>query len=590
MVDARTLIWTILSAEKYLDNLYREVIDEFRMPNKPSQVTKFGIISEYPSTPIIAEIIDEGGIRYHPIGFGDLHGWEKAVFFQPIWSSYWKLHETIKDDGTCFEWIIGNDTRDDRKPEGDFDYDEPKLQISYEPSNSSIELKVRVLDYKDEQNKTVNLYLVHGGELIKLFEGIRNNSIPDWTVSLRTSENEPFPSLRFAVRHISQMGWKHYYWDSLHPNALERAENIKKLLDYYDFIYDLYDPLWHNSDGYRDDFIWTVDVYHELFIYDYLPGADGQSPTHYPYRSKIGGPDPNITVVYFIFLNFTDPLWWSLEAIHLMNKYNDPYKKVLQLVGPVYIQEPVSAYDIIRKGVKGCYIPCDTYVDVPPLEQRWVEGVGVEWPEGNFSAIRLGTFLVAEAEFGYGFGDETAKRYADKAAEILPMIQWKGRADETEDHGVVYRPEHKGGFMIYYTRANGFKFKARSMGILGTIADLFNMPNEFFGEIPTHAESTIVAQRAARIYLWYKFKGGKGSFPSCLCLADLNNDQKVNIDDLLLAYRTIKSGGYCVFADLNMDGVLDEKDFEIIRGALREPIKGALWIPNYSNEVQVSVA
>jgi len=286
-----------------------------------------------------------------------------------------------------------------------------------------------------------------------------------------------------------------------------------------------------------------------------------------------------------------NPFFRSMIAMHVLNKYKDPFKSVT--ISPGTVLTPVQ---ILLTGTEGLA----SIIDSLDPDLGW-QYSGIYFPYSTSCC------MAALAEIGYGFGKileengysaeaQTARDYADRLALSLLKCQWGTPAfvpgnfiHKHESFGEVCHPESTGGFLTGVVWQDGEALATARRDILTQIVDIFNMPMETPQFIPVNQETTFLCVRALQIYEWYKYKGGenKGVFPALLMPADVNGDGKVDVEDLKLIAQTIEKGTYCVFADINADGVVDIKDFNLVKQALRTPLKGAFWWPALSSEVEV---
>jgi len=503
MATAKQIYDAVQRATQYIDSLYKD------------QGT-WAVMGEYPALPLSLMTYRDGTFYVHPCGWA--YHWTDALGVHH-WKGFWDFFDVVTA-GERWEGKYGAEDLNEYFGESpDWDYKEPRIEVTYEPYSAD-STKMRAFFGTGEWVGAYRGWLVFGDKVIYKFEGKCE------TIGINrefiTKSYGRFPANRYTLRHGSQLASKHYWFDSIHPDWKDRALKLIKELDLYGFTYDIYDPIYRMSDGLDDGFFFTTQAYHDCDVYWDLPKV-----LHcYPYWSKV-----NLNRGLYIMESQFDPLINSLQAIHAMNKYNSPDKK--DTWGPF----GNTARGYLRTGFVGVCPPgwvC-TWI---PVEQRWVDGMGIEYPSGSYSTTRLAAFLIAEAEMGYGFGDSTAKTYADKAAEILLELQW-GRhlrgIGETYEDGVINRPDHDGGFYVLYEAGEVYPFRLGRAGFLREFTDQFAMPPEFTGPVPTNLESTLLAIRALLIYHAYKYRGLTGRFPRLLIFEDLNADGKVDTGDLKLS-------------------------------------------------------
>jgi len=402
------------------------------------------------------------------------------------------------------------------------------------------------------------------------------------------------PSFRSAIRHSVQNGVFYYLYSSMHPDWQTRANALQAFRDKYGFTYDIYHPLWRETDTYPDDYMVSWDSVHDCDAWFTIPC----NLTFYPYWSKMcqcRALSDSPTCGYFV-----NGWFWALAGMHILNKYGDPYKTVAFYPYPsgpcteALIYSPIDAYQAVF--TKNTYLTYGGYI-VDPVN-------------GIFAPYAEGVCLAFLAELGYGFrevleanGDgalaEDARNWADMLAEWLLSHQWGWPYIHTspskygfykhEDFGEVNIPEFTGGFCTLIVYKNGEPHATSKTEYFAQLADILSMPAETAGIIAVNQEATFTALRGLQIYEWYKYKGGKGAFPKILMPADVNGDGKVDGIDLWLIKKTIEKGEYCALADVNGDGVVDENDYNLVKQALRTPITGTLWIPSESKVAWVKV-
>jgi len=537
-----------------------------------------------------------------------------------ISTSYLPIPNDQHDDWRCFGSIV-------EAPEGSrsaifvfsysgaessdyYVYGDTFFFVTY-PVNKFKQLRFTIQPDMYDGNRSCDLYI--GKE--KVYSNINKDTIFDIRrqppVIVKTDPWGMFPSNRFAPRHAQILGYYFYTYDSFHPDCEIRA---KKLYNYcYDFskIYpnvpfttfpDFYAPMWNITNDWPDDWYWHHDGWDYWTIYEFHHWQyQPREVDIHPYRSKvlicrpafmgdIAGSDT------FAIGHKQHLISMSLIAMHYMNKYRDP-------------DVEFQYWDLGTATPRGLITgdgPCPT---TAPIIDYWRDpdegGGGFIFPteiagieNKSYTATNQGACLAALSELGYGFGDSTAREYADKTAKLLVRIQWGYPfSDETADVdsnsfeglGVVEvsRPDFRGGFKLIYESAGNWNFASGAYPfIVDYVADLIaGMKPETPTFLAVNQES-FIPMRALEIYEWYAFRGNRGIFPSILSPADVNGDGRIDGNDLFLIKKF--QGSYCLYADVNLDGVVDSKDYDIVKK--RAKIEGGvIWLSKESEPVSVVV-
>jgi len=481
----------ILIASRYIDNRYREVED-------------LAIISSYPSMPLSLHNKETG--EYMQAGNwckGILHINPKCVDFSENSTSLYCGEMSLPADwpnpnyggwrgfaSWCKSWTF-------------FEYGilckECLLGLAVLFTRTTIpptHMCMRVRKVKG--NPSADLWIATTSPNGIIVEDV--GSVPSGSEWIVTSNPlDGFNSLRYEPRHGPAFIKMHYAYDVKNPR---RETRLSVFLDRYGYEYEYYAPLYAIDVDYPDDWFVLNETWHDCDVYDILPrGVD-----YYPYWSKVC-----LGRGQFIYNNQFEPVARCLMAIHLMNKYQDP-NHTLPSYGFFNVIDGINVKKLLRDGWE-----TSEGIRVEGVEANWTDGYGLEY-NGVYSTWRVAVFLAAESEWGYGFGDETAKRYADKAAEILLKLQvnncWALKEEEDGSVSYIFRPDHYGGFLTDYIKSPiGFALAYYRPNYFRYLIDMWNMPAECPASIPTNIEATMLAERALRIYYYYKFMGGSGAFP-----------------------------------------------------------------------------
>jgi hypothetical protein len=442
-------------------------------------------------------------------------------------------------------------------------------------------------------------------------DDIRRDVGKEWTITL--GDFEVPSALRYNNRITNYVAAMHYWYSSSAAGKItwwegtpsnpqtklwdfpgdwkERAKRIFNYLDEWGYWYNWYAPLYRYSDkegngiaDYPDDF-W---VHPNAMLDCDTWSKEWVSTYRYPYWSKAC----SCRSLYFARVVVPEwPAWLGVRAIHLMNKYNDPFHPEDFIKNQV-TGKGFTAVDWLVNG--GKILTSVGYVTVNPLINCYKPGFGVHHQRWTDAVMPVCTAcaLAAFAELGYGFNyndpitlkDGTvtnAKAIADDLAEILVKSQWgypftpgeEGKAN-TEYYGVVNRPDQTGGWSQYFIYQDGVVTNTYKTDWVEETTDmLIGMPPEMMLDSWVGLEPTAQCVRALQIYEYYKYKGGagKGRFPPLLVAEDVNGDGIIDIFDVVLlcgAYGAAEgSPDYNPLCDVNGDGKIDIFDAVLLIGA-----------------------
>jgi len=473
------------------------------------------------------------------------------------------------------------------------------LYLSEVPRNLSIHNRVmaQIEAYHSSWNWIADVYF--NGK--KIWENVSWDNVP-LNIFEEKLPLDGIPSFRSAIRHSVQNNAFLYENTSMHSEWKSRSELLHYTRHAWGYTYDIYHPLFRASDDYPDGWWYDKQTLHDCDAWWNEP----TTLTFYPYWSKLCecralaiGP-----IAHGYWLN---PFFRSMVAMHILNKYGDPFKYVN--IGGTLLYNPL---EILLTGEPNTGLKA--VIDEIDPKRGWQ----VDPFQGLWAMYATGCCMAALAEIGYGFektledagyGDlaTRAKTYADMLAYALLKAQWGTPAftpnnfiHSHEDFGPVSMPECTGGFLtlnLWRTPTEPKPYEGDEAiatsrtEYFAQFVDILNMPSETPQFIAVNQETTFVCVRALQIYEWYRFKEGRnrGAFPAILMPADVNGDGKVDIEDLKLVAQTIEKGEYCSFADVNGDGKVDTEDFNLVKQALRTPMKGMFWWPSTSKKMQVSV-
>jgi hypothetical protein len=309
------------------------------------------------------------------------------------------------------------------------------------------------------------------------------------------------PANRYTIRHGAALGkWLYSIWGD------SKSGQLAKLRSDYGFTYDIYDPLFGQSAGEADDFMFTLQAYHDtLDVLATLP--QGMNPNRYPYYSKLqlGG---ILSLGVYITQTKTSPAQRALQAIHILNKYGDPN------------------HSYADPGLGGTTTPLTTATGIynGSAAAPGFNGYGLPSPIGLDKSLTVawitGPFFVLATMLGYKYGNAQMRSIADtiyknltnqyspQAGFVPGLLVNDGSVLIAENSSVLYRPNYKGAFYSVWKVSNALtpypvSVAVTSAGIIGSILDIFAMPPEEYGTIPANQEATQVMLQALRVYAHY---------------------------------------------------------------------------------------
>lgn len=366
-----------------------------------------------------------------------------------------------------------------------WDYGEPLVwQDRSYGTNGNTSYSTSIRSYGGTE--TVDFYLAD----TLLLSDLKNQSLPQ-TFNHSKSGGACFPAHRYTVRHGAQLCDLIYQVWGDHWGG----QYLRNLINAFGFTYDVYDPLFKEALSEADDFFFNGQAYHDCDLADVgvstaLPW--GLYPHRYPYESKVcinrgscGFPGS------YIWLSQRDRLCRVLQAVHILNKYNNPDRSYPDPKGGTTTPRLVAR----------------------DIEQNCWNGHGVNIYGKNpsySSGVRTNAFLVLETLLGYKHGDATSRSYADSCADILIQVQWgsppfTAYQGETADNGLLTRPPHHGGQLLCWKTGGSFIYSLPPQSFLDDVMDWLSMPKEEQGVVPTNLESTATYLQALRVYLYYKY-------------------------------------------------------------------------------------
>jgi len=483
-LDMETINRRLYRANIYLEGLYTPAIDAGK-----------GLVHEYIGVPLWIENEDRPTDTTYPRMAGHYGPWGRTHPFGKV--DYYVVGESYELMTINFEEAT------------DWNYGSPSVWADrYYGADGTTVHQLQVFSFNSTDH--VNLWL---GSM-KVAEDLSAQTIPfGFSYTSRAgSPQTALPASRYTVKHASRVTRNVYeiYGD------ISKRDSLDNLLYNYGFTTDIYNPMFGLDSTAADDFVFGVDAYHDCDSYvfggtsstlpwgnytkpfDYYPAepqyGERKFP-YYPYEPK----ECTLGIQTYITISRLDYLAPILQAIHILNKYDDPDHS--------YPKADLLGYT------------------TPRQVARWAEttawnGYGIKVlgkPSQYASAVRSNAFQVLETLLGYKFGDATSAYYADTLAIILLKTQWGSAPFDlywgaTGEDDYVLRPNHFGGQMVAWSAISSSRSSAVNYAYelppptaLSGIVDLFNMPKEVEGVLPTNAEATATFVQALRVYAYYRY-------------------------------------------------------------------------------------
>jgi hypothetical protein len=298
-------------------------------------------------------------------------------------------------------------------------------------------------------------------------------------------------SLRYTVRHATQLAWMH----AVSRDDTARSTALARFMLAAGFVpgRDLRAAIFGRGRDTPTDFGYR----HEPFLDAYGdcrldPPA---TPRAYPYRSKACVAD----VRPYLLAARHDTLLPAVEAVQALNRGESPdtrYRDQSSLL-PMATTSAGRTADVLERrfdrlgyGIPRCTpLACDTE---------------------RASALRTFAFGMLETMLGYRGGELARRPYADAVANLALSVQIGDDGVLRAADRVLYRPALRGGFLSYWDRDRRY---LRPSGIAQSLADRFNMPPEYLGVRPTDSETGfdaygfLVLYRCARYQVGCKLAG-----------------------------------------------------------------------------------
>jgi hypothetical protein len=286
-----------------------------------------------------------------------------------------------------------------------------------------------------------------------------------------------------------------------------------------DVDYDIHSPLFHWGLNLHDEYMFHTPDFSPTY-FDCNRSNNG-CPQDWPYdasrsatqgwgfshRSKVcvweGG---------YTWVLRQDPLGLLAQAMHILLKYNDPWRSYASPWpwgvpgGPPSTVTPISMVDWVWNRFWRTGVGCTMYnVPIIGSDQR-------------VSSLRTNQMLVATTLLGYRYLlSQTWRDRADAVAGVLRQVQIGGYGQPVNGvhsiDGEIVRPDYFGSQAFVWdaldphVREGG----APKLGVVGfgwlrqTINAFFNLPNDDEDWILSTVETTATYAQAWRAYLYHKF-------------------------------------------------------------------------------------
>jgi hypothetical protein len=293
-------------------------------------------------------------------------------------------------------------------------------------------------------------------------------------------------SLRFTIRHATQLAWLH----AVSREDKARSTALARFMLNAGFVpgRDLRATIFGQGRDEPRDFGYR----HEPFLDAYgdcrlNPPA---SPRAYPYRSKACVAD----VRPYLLAARHDTLLPAIEALQALNRGESPdrsYRDQTALLPLATTSASRTADELERRFDRlGFGIPRCTLVGCD--RQR-------------ASALRTFAFGMLETVLGYNSGQLSRRPYADAVAGLALSVQIGDDGVVRAADRVAYRPALRGGFLSYWNRDHRY---LKPGGVAQAVADRFNMPPEYLGLRPTDSETGFDAYAFLALYRCARYRVG----------------------------------------------------------------------------------
>jgi hypothetical protein len=305
-----------------------------------------------------------------------------------------------------------------------------------------------------------------------------------WLVFDKTDFRQ-LQSFRYTVRHGNQAG-QNYYWYKQNLDRFEKLVAFQAELG-FQLDFDLHAPIWGHGTAYPDDMMFETDG---QSLRDAFHDCSTEATTTvlaYAYRSKVcaAGPQAYATVSRF------DPLSPSVQALHSLNKYGDPWHMFSTGLNQTESPQSIAAsleekFDVLGFGVPMC-TPAGCNAQLA-------------------SGVRTFQFGALEARLGYQYGREASRNHADVAARLALKAQIGDDGIVRAATGTYYRPAQRGGFYVSWNSDYAFE-DARPLPYQ-VLDQQLSMPAEYRGVVASNMETAHDAYAFLVLYRCEKYRVG----------------------------------------------------------------------------------
>jgi hypothetical protein len=306
------------------------------------------------------------------------------------------------------------------------------------------------------------------------------------TLILDKADRQHLHTFRYTIRHGNQEG-QNYYW---YKGDTERFAKLATFAARAGFRldYDVRAPIWGYGASYSDDMPYHIegsdgeDVYHDCQV------TSTTNNLNYPYQSKICVVGSST----YVFLSRSDTLTPVIQALHMLNKYNDPNRSPSD--GGNHGSTPLNTAITLEQtfNQSGFGIPMCS-----------VMGCNYHLASG----IRTFGFGALETLLGYRYGRGSSRLYADSVARIVLQTQIHDDGIvRTVAEGDYYRPAEIGAFYLSWDRS--FKYQVNKPFGYRQIDSALNMPAEYQGVVVSNMETTMDAYAFLKLYRCQKYAVG----------------------------------------------------------------------------------
>jgi putative flippase GtrA/transposase-like protein len=309
-------------------------------------------------------------------------------------------------------------------------------------------------------------------------------------------------SFRYTVRHGSQLGQNYFAYRS----ELQKSTLLTNVIRGAGFAlnYDTTAPIWAKGETYPDGMLYDggsggLNAYHDCRAT--LPS----STMSYPYRSKVC-----VASSVYVWLSHLDTLAPAEQAIHVLNKYENPETTIRNRRFPLGLPVGWSPTASIPNAETPLSIARDLEAKFRQLGFGIPTCVSASYCSTDASAIRTFQFGALETLLAYRFGQNVSRSYADAIARIALAVQVHDDGLIRSEHGSYYRPATIGSFYLKWDSADRLSFPhpGASQSLIGLLYKNFDMPAEYGGIIPSNAESTLTAYAFLVLYRCERYRVG----------------------------------------------------------------------------------